>query len=272
MLRSHQCITLIGHSGVGKTTLSAMLQPAGWYHYSADYRIATHYLREAMEDWLTEMACREPNLQRLISAGVARVRGHVEIDQLGLMSAYIGKIGQQGVPYAEFVKRQLAFAEAEKKAFYDVDRFIELAQRRFHLQAFINDAGGSLGEYIDDTALMNYLSERTLLVYIHADEDLQSELEARAIRYPKPICYDPGFLEKRIAEYGEISGQSNPDYFNSDDFLRFVGPKILRHRRDRYLQLAQKYGVVLDAKAVWQADSPAKFVQLLETACGQKKG
>ena len=51
-------ITLMGTSGVGKTTLATMLASAGWFHYSGDYRIATRYLNEPISDWLTELARR----------------------------------------------------------------------------------------------------------------------------------------------------------------------------------------------------------------------
>ena len=43
-------LTLIGMSGLGKTTLSEILAEAGWFHYSADYRIGTKYLEEPILD------------------------------------------------------------------------------------------------------------------------------------------------------------------------------------------------------------------------------
>ncbi len=47
-----QAITLMGMSGVGKTTLSCKLPRDKWFHYSSDYRIATHYLDDAIGDFL----------------------------------------------------------------------------------------------------------------------------------------------------------------------------------------------------------------------------
>ena len=37
-------ITLLGMSGVGKTTLANKLPKQNWFHYSGDYRIGTKYL------------------------------------------------------------------------------------------------------------------------------------------------------------------------------------------------------------------------------------
>ena len=43
-------ITLLGMSGVGKTRLASILRSRGWFHFSGDYRIGTHYLDEAILD------------------------------------------------------------------------------------------------------------------------------------------------------------------------------------------------------------------------------
>jgi GTPase SAR1 family protein len=37
----HKAITLLGMSGVGKTTLAYKLPASKWFHYSGDYRIGT---------------------------------------------------------------------------------------------------------------------------------------------------------------------------------------------------------------------------------------
>ena len=43
-------ITLLGMSGVGKTTLANKLPRQSWFHYSGDYRIGTRYLDEPISD------------------------------------------------------------------------------------------------------------------------------------------------------------------------------------------------------------------------------
>ena len=231
-------ITLMGTSGVGKTTLATLLQGAGWFHYSGDYRIATRYLSEPISDWLTVLARREPTLAALLRDDAVSVKGKVTI---------------------------------ERAAMYDVPAFIERAERLYGYKAFINDAGGSICE-IDDDALIQTLAAHTLFVYIDTDEALYAELEARAIAYPKPICYHAAFLQQMISEYSLMKGGLTPDRFESDDFIRFVTPKMMAHRRKRYLQLAARHGVVLGARDVWQVRDAADFDELLNRARAAQRG
>ena len=39
----NKAITLLGMSGIGKTTLANKLPKSKWFHYSGDYRIGTKY-------------------------------------------------------------------------------------------------------------------------------------------------------------------------------------------------------------------------------------
>ena len=268
----HRRITLFGTSGVGKTTLAERLSRGAWYHYSGDYRIATRYLNEAIADWLEKEAQSHPLLARLIAADALRLQGKARFDNLQILSAYVGKLGRGGYDLATFLTRQRLFADAEKQAMYDVDAFIARAIARHGKHAFINDAGGSIGEYIGDETLFAYLSQHTLLVYIHADDELNEEILRRAIAHPKPICYDPDFLDDAIRAYGELTGEGHPDQFDADNFLRFVAPKMLAHRRARFTELARRYGVMLDAREVWRIQSSEEFEQLLNRAVREQRG
>ena len=264
-------ITLMGTSGVGKTTLATLLHGAGWFHYSGDYRIATRYLNEPISDWLTVLARREPTLAALLRDDAVSVKGKVSIERLHILSAFVGKLGRDGYDARTFIERQRLFNEAERAAMYDAPAFIERAERLYGYKAFINDAGGSICE-IDDDALMQTLAAHTLFVYIDTDEALYAELEARAIAYPKPICYHAGFLQEMIGEYSLLKGGLTPDRFESDDFIRFVTPKMMAHRRARYLQLAARYGVILGAREVWQVRDAADFNELLAAAYAAQRG
>lgn len=256
-------ITLLGTSGVGKTTLSGVLEKAGWFHYSGDYRIATRYLNEPISIWLTQLAQREPTLSALMRADAISVKGKVTIERLHIVSAFVGKLGRDGYDTTTFLERQKLFAQAEIQAMRDVPHFIHRAEKLFGYKSFINDAGGSVCE-IDDEDLLAELGRHTTFVYIDTDEALYAELEARALAYPKPICYHPEFLQNCIREYSATHGAILPDRFDSDDFIRFVTPKMMKHRRERCLKLAKRFGVVVNARDVWQVKSASDFERLIE--------
>jgi len=259
-------ITLMGTSGVGKTTLATMLAAAGWFHYSGDYRIATRYLNEPISDWLTELARREPTLASLLRDDAVSVQGKVSIERLHILSAYIGKLGRDGYDATTFIERQHLFRAAEQAAMQDVPAFIERAERLYGYKAFINDAGGSICE-LDDPAMFQTLATHTCYIYIDTDEAHYAELEARAIAYPKPICYHPHFLQQMIGEYGLMKGGLTPDRFESDDFIRYVTPRMMAHRRERYRELIAQYGgIILNARDIWQLRDAADFHDLLNAA------
>ena len=62
----NKCVTLIGMAGVGKTRLASMLRRYDWFHYSADYRIGTHYLDEPILDNIKRQAMQIPFLGQLL--------------------------------------------------------------------------------------------------------------------------------------------------------------------------------------------------------------
>jgi GTPase SAR1 family protein len=63
---SHKAITLLGMSGVGKTTLAARLPHSKWFHYSGDYRIGTKYLSEPILDNIKRQAMQVGFLRDLL--------------------------------------------------------------------------------------------------------------------------------------------------------------------------------------------------------------
>ena len=63
---SSKRITLLAMSGAGKTTLANKLPKAKWFHYSADYRIGTKYLKEPILDNIKRHAISVPFLRELL--------------------------------------------------------------------------------------------------------------------------------------------------------------------------------------------------------------
>lgn len=258
-------ITLLGMSGVGKTTLSQKLPTEKWFHYSGDYRIATHYLNDSIRDFLIEEAMKSPVIAHLLKNDAINVQPKLAIDNLAAVSAYIGKLGNPalgGFDWETFIGRQHKHREAEIAACYDVGVFKEKAQSQGY-DYFLHDAGGSICE-LDDQAVIDYLGKETEFVYLHADDDLAEAITQRALAYPKPIYYNEAFLTKQLSAYGEAKSINHIEEMTPDDFIQFVIPKLMQHRRERYLAIAEKHGKIIDAKVAFSIRDERDFLDLLE--------
>ena len=91
--QKNKAVTLLGMSGVGKTTISDILKQAGWFHYSVDYRIGTAYLNEAILENITNKAKEVPYVGNLLKSGTIEIENHLTIDNLAPLSAYVGQVG-----------------------------------------------------------------------------------------------------------------------------------------------------------------------------------
>lgn len=261
-----QSITLMGMSGVGKTTLSRKLPTDKWFHYSGDYRIASHYLNDAIGDFLKVEAMKSPLIAQLLKSDSIYIGSNLSIDNLAPVSAYIGKLGcsaQGGLDLSTFLQRQRLHYQAEVAACYDIAYFKQRAKQLYGYEYFLHDAGGSICE-LDDMAVIEAIAAETDFVYIHADDALSEAITQRALDYPKPLYYNEAFLKQQLAAYQAETEQTNIDEMKPNDFIRFVIPKLMTHRRARYLAIAERYGQVIDANQVFQVRDEADFLELLE--------
>ena len=199
----HKAITLLGMSGVGKTTLAYKLPSSKWFHYSGDYRIGTKYLAEPILDNIKRQAMQVDFLRELLRNDSIYIASNVTVHNLQPVATFLGKIGRTdlgGLPVAEFKKRQRLHREAEIGAMRDVAEFIGKAQEIYGYDHFVNDAGGSLVE-LDDERTEKTLAEHTLILYLKTDDDMERELVRRAVSDPKPLYYNEKFLDQKLAEY-----------------------------------------------------------------------
>jgi hypothetical protein len=246
----HKAITLLGMSGVGKTTLAYKLPPTKWFHYSGDYRIGTKYLAEPILDNIKRQAMRVDFLRDLLRNDSIYIASNITVHNLAPVSTFLGKIGRPdlgGLPVAEFKKRQKLHREAEIGAMRDVAEFILKAQEIYGYDHFINDAGGSLCE-LDDELTERTLAAHTLILYLKADSDLERELVQRAIDDPKPLYYQEVFLDAKLAEYLAEAEFQDPGEIKPDEFVRWIFPALVAHRRPKYEALAERYGYTLSAR------------------------
>ncbi len=260
-----QSITLLGMSGVGKTTLSRKLPLDKWFHFSSDYRIATHYLNDHIGDFLIAEAMKVPLLRDLLKSDSIFVASNLTVDNLAPVSAYIGKLGRAdlgGMDLQTFMQRQRLYLKAEIATCYDIGYFKRRAQSLYGYEYFLNDAGGSICE-LDDENVIPYLASETELVYIHADDDLAQAITERALAYPKPLYYNEPFLMQQLAAYKKANDITDVGSIVPNDFIAFVIPRLMQHRRDRYLAIAERYGKIVEARDVFAVRDEADFLDLL---------
>ena len=264
----HKSITLLGMSGVGKTHLSNILRNSDWFHYSGDYRIGTRYLNEPILDNIKIQAMQVPFLRDLLRSDSIFINNNITVDHLEAVSSFIGKIGDPekgGLPLQEFKRRQQLHLDAEIAAMNDVPEFIQKARQIYGFNHFINDAGGSLCELNDD-ALLEMLAQHTVFIYIRANEEDEKRLIARAKSSPKPMYYQPEFLDEQLAIYKQ---ENNLDYvamIDPDEFVRWVFPRLFYARIPRYESIAQKYGYTIKTEDLYQVKTEADFLSLVENA------
>jgi len=264
----HKAITLLGMSGVGKTTLAYKLPSSKWFHYSGDYRIGTKYLAEPILDNIKRQAMQVDFLRDLLRNDSIYIASNITFHNLQPVSTFLGKIGRTdlgGLPVSEFKRRQRLHRDAEINAMRDVAEFIVKAQQIYGYDHFINDAGGSLVE-LNDEQTEKTLAENTLILYLKADEDMERELVRRAVSDPKPLYYNEKFLDQKLAEYVAEAELESPDKIVPDEFVRWIFPSLVAHRRPKYEALAKRHGYTLNARLAGGITNERDFLDLVSHA------
>lgn len=261
----NKALTLLGMSGVGKTALGRILPKDKWFHYSGDYRIGTRYLNEPIRDFIKSEAMRMEFFRDLFRRDLIYIRNNISVDNLGILSLFLGKIGNPdlgGLSVDEFKRRQKLFRAAEVQAMRDVDEFRIKARRIYGYPNFLNDAGGSICE-LGDRECWNLLSRKTVVLYLKADDDMEQTLIARARAHPKPLYYDERFLSRHLAEFLAVRRLESAAQIDPDEFVQWVFPKLIQHRKPQYRKLAQRHGHTIDAKRILELRDEADFIDLV---------
>ncbi|WP_151717444.1 ATPase [Gemmobacter serpentinus] len=269
---SHKRVLVFGMSGLGKTWLASTLRAAGgWFHYSVDYRIGTRYMGEFISDNFKREAMKVPFLRELLLTDSVFITSNITFDNLAPLSTYLGKPGDPakgGVPFDEYMRRQAQHREAEIASLLDTTRFIDRAQDIYGYPHFLCDSGGSICEVVDpwnkSDPVMRELSRHSLLVWIKGSDAHTEELIRRFDRAPKPMYYQPHFLERMWGEYRMQTGTA-PQDVDPDAFVRWTYARALAHRQPRYAAMAE-WGVTVTAEEVAQVRDAAGFDDLIATA------
>ncbi len=262
-------VVLFGMSGLGKTHISNMLRQSGdWYHYSIDYRIGTRYMGEHIEDSYKEDAMKSPYLRELLLGDSIHISSNISFNNLAPLSNYLGKPGNEekgGLSIEEYKKRQAQHHSAEVKALLDTPYFINKSNRIYGYPNFVCDTGGSICEVVNpenpNDPVLKTLSENTLMVWIQGSNHHTDELIKRFDKSPKPMCYDPDFLDLKWKQYLKINNSSIEDV-DPDEFVRWAYGEAMKHRNPIYKSMAS-WGITVKADLISQVKTPSEFNSLI---------
>ena len=263
-----KAVTLLGMSGVGKTTLANRLPKTDWFHYSGDYRIGTKYLAEPIVDNVKRAAMQVPFLRGLLCSDSIYIRSNITVHNLEPLSTFLGKVGDPskgGLTCEEFLARQRLHHDAEVAAMRDVVDFVEKAHDIYGYDHFINDAGGSVCD-LDDPETVELLAAHTMVVYVRADEDMEQELIRRQKAHPKPLYYGEPFFRRSLALYLQTEGLDSPDDIDPDRFVRWIFPRLVERRRPLYEGIASAYGYTVTAADAATVRDEHDFIDLVARA------
>lgn len=262
-------VLFFGMSGLGKTHVSDLLvQQGGWFHYSVDYRIGTSGMYRHIKDNLIAHAMRDPFLAEMLRTDTIYLEPNVHNHDLSAVAGYLGKPGDPargGLPMAEYKRRQDQFRTAEIAALKDTAAFMERAQSLYGYQNFICDTGGSICEWIDpeddNDPLLQELANHCLLVWIKGDEAHAQELNRRFDIAPKPMAYQPEFLDRVWQQYLSENNVQEKDV-DPDTFIRWTYAQALAHRQPRYAAMA-RHGITVTADDIHSVTCTQDFDDLI---------
>ena len=263
-----KAITLLGMSGVGKTTLAYKLPKSKWFHYSGDYRIGTKYLAEPILDNIKRQAMQVGFLRDLLRSDSIYIASNITVHNLAPVASFLGKIGREdlgGLNVEEFKARQRLHRQAEIGAMRDVEQFIDKAHKIYGYEHFMNDAGGSICE-LDDPQMLEVLARNTVILYLSADQAMEDTMIRRSLDDPKPMYYQERFLDEQLQRYLEKTGLGSTAEIVPDEFVRWIFPRHVAHRRPKYESLADRYGYTVDARAAERVTDEADFLELIAEA------
>ncbi len=265
-----RAVTLLGMSGSGKTTLASKLPRDRWFHYSADYRIGTRYLDESILDNVKKEAMKVPFLADLLRTDSIYLCHNITINNLAPIASFLGMIGDPvkgGLEVEEFKRRQILHRDAEIAAMYDVREFIGKTQEMYGYPHFVNDAGGSICE-LNDSEVITRLAQDTLIVYLKPSDELLDKIVERSLKNPKPMYYQDSFLDRVLAQYLAQENLKSTNEIEPKDFFSWMFPRLVEHRLPLYQEIAEEYGIVVEADKIDLIENEDDFINLVCEALG----
>ncbi len=95
-------------------------------------------------------------------------------------------------------------------------------------------------------------------------------LVERFRKNPKPMYYQPKFLDDKWAEYKDLNKIVHDDAVDPDGFAVWGFEQLLRHRIPLYESIARKFGYKVHMEDVPGVNSPEDFLALVGRAIDGK--
>ncbi len=113
--------------------------------------------------------------------------------------------------------------------------------------------------------VLTALAASVLMVWIKGSDRHTAELIRRFDRAPKPMYYQPAFLQAAWEQYlrQEHATEATVD---PDAFIRWTYARALAHRQPRYAAMARRWGVTVTAEQVAEVKDAAGFEGLVAGA------
>jgi len=263
-------VLIFAMSGLGKTHVSNMLRDTGdWFHYSIDYRIGPRYMGEYIADNAKAGAMKVTFLRDLLMSDSIHIGSNITFDNLTPVSTYLGKPGDPakgGLPMKEYQRRQDQFRRAEIDALRDTPYFMDRAQALYGYPNFVCDTGGSICEWVDandpNDPTLKMLSDTCLMVWIKGTDAHTADLVQRFDKAPKPMAYQPEFLQSSWREYLSENNSQEGDV-DPDAFIRWTYARALAHRQPRYDAMARNWGITVEASDMASVRDAADFTSVI---------
>lgn len=237
-------VLLIGMSGIGKTRLSRHLTRCGtWRYVSIDGEIQGRHLREELLSAFHAKNNQRGDSAQLRELDPMSVDLETHSDSLAPLTAYLGMPGDPskgGLEFAEYVRRQDAHRQAERRAIEDL---VVLGTD----QPVLADASGSFCEVFEaDDPVLDALRERFMFVSLRENDALITLLIERFKAQPKPIYYPPDLLVQYWEEYAQTYAVA-PAKVDPQEFALWAYEKLVAARRAKYAALAERSDASIDA-------------------------
>ena len=117
-----------------------------------------------------------------------------------------------------------------------------------------------------DDPVLRSLADHTLMLYIEGNPAHTRMLVERFRRMPKPMYYQPRFLDAKWAEYKKERSIGEDCEVDPDGFAVWGFEQLLHHRVPLYQAIARNFGYSVKMEDIPAINSEAAFLNLVSHA------